>query len=285
MVTPATALSVVLTRPQDEAAPWRVALAEVARGVHELPLIDIATLPHGLKASDLAAYDAAMWVSGSAVRAFVAGWPRPALWPPGLRCWAPGPGTARALMAAGVAPEQVDQPDAAAPQFDSEALWPRIAEQVQPGRRLLLVRGRSQPVPGTDAADGRDATSSSGRDWLMQRCRAAGMAVDTVAAYERRCPVWTPAQAERARQWAGDGSVWLFSSAEAVRHLGQLLPAQEWAHTPALATHPRIAEAARALGFPGVRECRPTPDAVRRALGDSGGRWRDPAARLESDAS
>jgi uroporphyrinogen-III synthase len=56
--------------------------------------------------------------------------------------------------------------------------------------------------------------------------------------------------------------VWLFSSAEAVGHLhGQALTGQR-----AIATHPRIAEAARAAGFHPVVLARPDPEAVTQAL-------------------
>ncbi|MDQ3273162.1 MAG: uroporphyrinogen-III synthase, partial [Pseudomonadota bacterium] len=49
-------------------------------------------------------------------------------------------------------------------------------------------------------------------------------------------------------------SVWLFSSSEAVGHL----PPGDWSQGRALATHPRIAEAARAAGWGVVVESRPT---------------------------
>jgi uroporphyrinogen-III synthase len=40
------------------------------------------------------------------------------------------------------------------------------------------------------------------------------------------------------------------------------LPGQSWAQARALATHPRIAQAVRALGFASVRESRPAFDDV-----------------------
>ena len=52
---------------------------------------------------------------------------------------------------------------------------------------------------------------------------------------------------------ATDGSVWLFSSSEAVGHL----PAADWSQARAVATHPRIAEAVRAAGWGVVVESRP----------------------------
>lgn len=218
-----------------------------------LPLIEVAGLPE-VAVPPLSGFDAAMWVSGNAVRFFL-----PAVvaqWPSGLRCWAPGPGTAQALRAGGVPAHLIDEPAVDAPQFDSEALWAVVAPQMGPGKRVLLVRGRSQGV----------AAASSGREWLLQQCAAAGAQVVTLPVYERRCPVWSAAEAARAAAAAGDGSIWLFSSGEAVGHLQTLLPAQDWRHTPAVATHPRIALALEKAGFVRVRTVRPTVQSVVEAL-------------------
>ena len=56
---------------------------------------------------------------------------------------------------------------------------------------------------------------------------------------------------------ANDGSIWLFTSALAVANLRACSPRQSWADASAIATHPRIADAARAAGFGGVWESRP----------------------------
>jgi uroporphyrinogen-III synthase len=47
-----------------------------------------------------------------------------------------------------------------------------------------------------------------------------------------------------------------------VGNLATLLPGQSWAGARAIATHPRIAQAVRALGFGTVRESRPAFDEV-----------------------
>jgi uroporphyrinogen-III synthase len=60
-----------------------------------------------------------------------------------------------------------------------------------------------------------------------------------------------------ARQAATDGSVWLFSSAQALANLRRLLPGQDWSGARAVATHPRIAAAVRNAGFGVVCESRP----------------------------
>ena len=126
------------------------------------------------------------------------------------------------------------------------------------GDRVLLVRGAD--------GDGQPA----GREWIADTLRAEGVQVDAVAAYSRRPPAWTDIERAHARAAAADGSTWLFSSSQAIHHLGALLPAQDWSRARAVATHERIARAAQALGFPVVSLSRPDRDAVVRALESSG---------------
>lgn len=243
----------VITRPADEAGPWQAAFQQRGLETLTLPLIVVAALPQ-IAPPQLADFDAVMWVSGNAVRFFL-----PSVvsnWPPGLRCWAPGPGTAQALRAAGMAASLIDEPASDAPQLDSESLWAVVAPQVRPGKRVLLVRGRSQGATGP----------SSGREWLIQQCEAAGAEVLALPVYERRCPVWAPQEAALAAGAAVDGSIWLFSSGEAVAHLKRLLATQDWRQTPALATHPRIAAALEKAGFDQVRVVHPTVAAVLQVL-------------------
>ena len=91
---------------------------------------------------------------------------------------------------------------------------------------------------------------------------AAGAQVDTVVAYERRAPIFSAAQIALAQEACGDGSVWLFSSSEAVAHLQALLPPACLGTARALATHPRIAQTARLAGFAVVGETSPTLNAI-----------------------
>ena len=139
-------------------------------------------------------------------------------------------------------------------QFDSEALWQQVAPQIRPGDRVLIVRGQSGDAPAN--------TQGTGRDWLAQQIGKAGGQVDFVAAYERCAPRLGAAEVALAQQAAHDGSLWLMSSSEAVAHLAQALPGQRWGAARALATHPRIADAARKAGFGQVRECRPALEDV-----------------------
>ena len=123
-----------------------------------------------------------------------------------------------------------------------------MATQITPGARVLIVRG---------CQAGQGDASGQGRDWLAAQLRAAGATVDFAIAYQRSAPVFSPEQQALAQAAASDGSLWLFSSSEAVTHLQQALPTQNWAGAQALATHPRIAQAVRAAGFGLLHECKP----------------------------
>lgn len=257
----------VVTRPEPEASHWVRALREAGWPAEAWPLIVIAEPDTDVHAQTLAHWrahwsdmDALMFVSAAAVTHFWRGAAAPR---PGstTRCWAPGPGTARAL-AEQLAPwawgaDRIDTPAADAAQFDSEHLWPVVASQVGPGKRLLIVRG--------DAADGSSAgLPGSGREWLIERCRAQGTRVEACVAYARYTPPLSPAQREQLPALCGPDSVWLISSSEALRPLAGLWPAG--AEATAWVTHPRIGQAARAMGFAHVMESRPTLADVMRGL-------------------
>jgi len=60
----------------------------------------------------------------------------------------------------------------------------------------------------------------------------------------------------------------MFSSSEAIDNLRALAPSARWDAGRALASHPRIAERARTLGFGSVTTIAPSPAAVAAALFD-----------------
>ena len=261
-------MPVLVTRPAREAAAWVRQLQ--ARGLQAaaLPLIEIGPVADTrardaclaqLQSLDAHHYDAVMFVSANAVQLFL---PPGMAWPQHrpVRAWSPGPGTARALLDRGVPPGQLDSPPEQAGQFDSEALWQIVAPQVRPGHRTLVVRG--QDGPASPQGQGR----GHGRDWLARQLQAAGGEVDFVAVYARHAPRWDAPRQALAEAAARDGSVWLFSSSQAVQHLQQRLPGVPWQGARAVATHPRIADAARAAGFGVVRLSRPTLDNVVRVV-------------------
>ena len=245
-------MRVLVTRPAREAQRWVHELGLGGINASALPLIEIAQPPDEdavrREWARLERYDAVMFVSGNAVDRFfalrppsLASWPRPE-----TRAWAPGPGTRDALLRTGLTLAGIDQPDPKSRQFDSQSLWAQVSKQVKADQRVLVVRGGDAKGQG------------SGRDWLASQLTKRGVAVDTVIAYCRRAPHWTTAQRELAQQAAADGSAWLFSSSEAISNLRAELPAQTWSAARAVATHPRIAQAATDAGFGVVCLSRPT---------------------------
>lgn len=261
-------MRIIVTRPEREAQDWVQALQQAGYQAQSLPLIAIGPAP------DLAAvqqawrqldqYLGVMFVSANAVAGFFAA--RPAADAIGLatdagtstRAWATGPGTTQALLRAGVPAERIDAPPPDAAQFDSEALWQRVGARVGAGSRVLIVRG-------ADAADGGN-TQGGGRDWFARQVTQAGGTVDFLVSYQRQRPQLDAAQLQLARTAASDGSVWLFSSSEAVHNLQACLPQQDWQAARAVATHARIAQAARQAGFAVVRESRPALADIRASI-------------------
>ncbi|MBE0473351.1 uroporphyrinogen-III synthase [Rhodoferax sp.] len=261
-------MRIIVTRVQPQAQHWAERFAASGHEALVLPLIEVRGLPDttAVRAAwqRLPGYAAVMFVSRHAVDFFFQERPGPVsagnpLTVPAPRFWSTGPGTAKALLAQGVPPALLDTPAEQAGQFDSEALWSLVHTGVRQGSKVLIVRGDSVASDGSTSAD-NDA--GVGREWLAERLRQAGAQVDFLVAYQRGAPVWGDQQRELARDAASSGAVWLFSSAEALGHLHELLPGQDWAATRAHATHPRIAAAARGLGFGVVTQSRPTWEEV-----------------------
>lgn len=253
-------MRLIVTRPQREAQQWVTDLAKLGFDAQALPLIEVGPVADSTELvrawRALPSYAAVMFVSGNAARYFFSA--KPALIPEFVersmsrpRAWAPGPGTARALERAGVARDRIDVPALDTGQFDSEALWRLVSPQVSAGDRILIVRGGDDQGSST-------AARGSGREWFAQQLVQAGAQADFVMAYQRRAPAFGPIERALACRAAIDGSVWLFSSAEALANLTSWLPAQDWSEARALATHPRIAAAVKNAGFGLVAESRPT---------------------------
>jgi uroporphyrinogen-III synthase len=254
---------VLVTRPQPQADDWVRRLRQLGIDAQALPLLDIAAPadPRALRdaLAQLATQDLVMFVSPSAVDRFLAQRAPGRQWPAGVLAGSTGEGTRCALLDAGVPASAIVSPPAAEGRFDSEALWRQLQSRRDwRGAAALIVRG-----------DG-------GRDWLADALRGQGARVRFVEAYRRAAPqpdaaglaLLAGALREPAR------TLWLFSSSEAVGHLPALVAAATaaarpapagrsvWAASHALATHPRIADAARALGFAAVDVVAPSPEAV-----------------------
>ena len=268
------ALPLIVTRPAPDNQRWVHALRNLGHRAEGLPLMDIGPSRSPQAATALKAalarmdevsggYRAFMFVSVNAVRYFfshplvmAAGIHAPSM---ATRCWSPGPGTSQALREAGVPPTHIDAPGAQAAQFESETLWAVVAPQVQAGDHVLIVRG----------ADGGDTTApaqGTGRAWLAQQLQNQGAHAIFAPVYERHAPRPTPAVCAQLQRWQQQPAWWRFSSSECLGHLADLAPHLSWQAHTALATHPRIAQQAKALGFGQVRTVRPTLDDVHRFI-------------------
>jgi uroporphyrinogen-III synthase len=242
--------TLIVTRPRPQCEAWLARLAALGVQATALPLIEILpardVAPVQAAWAALATADVAVFVSPNAVEQFFAR-AGGAAWPAHTLAACVGPGSAQALAAHGVPAALIVQPAADAASLDSEHLWQQLAPRRDwAGARALLLRG-----------DG-------GREWLAERLSEAGARVEAVTVYHRSGPHFDAAERALLADVLGRPAAhaWLFSSAEAVGHL-QGLPL---AGQRAIATHPRIAEAARAAGFHPVVLARPDPEAVTQAL-------------------
>lgn len=173
-------------------------------------------------------YDIAIFVSANAVE-FGA---RPRRrWPAALRTFAPGPGTAEALAAAGIGDTRIP-----AKSWDSEGLLelPDLADV--DGKRVVIFRGEG------------------GREFLGNTLRTRGAIVDHVPCYRRVAP---SGGAEGLVEALRDGRAHALTltSAEGVDNLIAALSAEGRemiARLPSFAAHPRIVERARERGLQAV---------------------------------
>jgi uroporphyrinogen-III synthase len=226
---PLAGVGVLVTRPVRQAAGLARRLAALGAtpivwpAIVILPPADPAALAR--VQSNLASYDAAVFVSANAVEFGVGD---PAAWPRSLIPFAPGPGTAEALAAVGIR-------DARAPRerFDSEGLLALPELQKMQGRRVIVFRG-----------DG-------GRELVGDTLRARGAQVDYVACYRRAAPA---SGSEGLREALREGRVHAvtITSSEGLDNLLAAIGDDGRAslgHLPVLAPHPRIAAHAREQGL------------------------------------
>ena len=238
--------SVIVTRPSSQAQEWLTALSEARFEVAALPLIQIALLD-GLQLPEplpLADYSAILFVSPNAVAGFLHNFALPA----DALLLAPGPGTARALLQAGAPATRIVQPDGSQ-QFDAAALWQTLQARCELDAqfKLLIITGED------DSASFNGGSAA----WVAGQVAALGAYSAQLAVYRRSAPEFTVAQAELAQAAASNGSMWLFTSSQAIQNLQAALPDVDWRGAYSVATHPRIAQTARAAGF-SVHECLPT---------------------------
>lgn len=231
----------LLTRPQDECAALAASLAEHGVASASLPLLAIEPLEETPEQRslllDLDRYCAVVVVSKPAARLGVERidryWPQP----PARQDWfAVGAATAAILDDYGLRVHHPENGD------DSEALLalPALALALQvPGPRALILRGEG------------------GREFLAERLRGQGVAVDYLELYRRVLPDYPAGElARRVRDEALNGLV--VSSGQGLEHLLRVA-GEDWprlAGLPLFVPSPRVAELARDAGARHVIDCR-----------------------------
>jgi len=224
-------VGVLVTRPARQAAGLAAQLAALGATPIVFPATVILPPPDRTRLDHVHAsldrFDIAVFVSANAVEFGV---PAPQSWPAQLRTFAPGPGTAAALAAAGI--HNVTMP---ADSFDSEGLLalPELG-QVQ-GRHVAIFRGEG------------------GRDLLGDTLSARGATVEYIDCYRRAAPRSGEGLVEALR--TGRVHAVTLTGSEGLDNLWGLLDADTrrvLQRLPTFVPHPRIAEHTRRLGLQAV---------------------------------
>jgi uroporphyrinogen-III synthase len=229
---------VLITRPARQAAGLAREIAALGGtpliypAIVILPPADTAAL-HAVQ-GELARYDIAIFVSANAVEYGIGD---PAAWPPRMLTLAPGPGTAAALAAVGIAGVLVPTTT-----MDSEGLLALPELHDVAGKRVVVFRGES------------------GRELLRSALEGRGASVVQVECYRRAKPQGGAGGLIDAWREQRIDAVTL-TSGEGLENLWEILGSEGrgfFAATPAFVPHARIAERAKALG---LREVIVTPPA------------------------
>lgn len=226
---PLAGRGVLVTRPARQAGAFAQKLAALGASPIVFPAIVILPpddfAPLAAVHARLADFDVAVFVSANAVEF---GAPDAAQWPKGLVAIAPGPGTAEALAAVGIAP--VIHP---ATTFDSESMLSLPELSDLQGRRVVVFRGER------------------GRELLSASLRQRGAYVETVACYRRAAPSSGAAGLVEALR-EGRVHALTFTSSEGVDNLWSVVGDEGrrlLARLPAFVPHPRIAGHAQERGM------------------------------------
>ncbi|ANI99867.1 uroporphyrinogen III synthase [Polynucleobacter wuianus] len=136
-------------------------------------------------------------------------------------------------------------------QWDSEGLWQELQSLKWnlPTKKIVIFKGEG------------------GRDWLADTLTKAGAIVEAISTYTRvpldeKNPAW-----HAIREMDISKSLWLLTSSEAVRYLGQVANNQleGLQSASALCPHRNIANAAEAIGFGEVFITEPGDEALIKA--------------------
>ena len=231
-------LTLVVTRPRDQAARTASTLRKAGADIIEFPVLDIAPIEASLAPSDLASAFGIIFVSANAVAYGVPVLRLAGNIAPDVQIFAIGRATAAALMEAGfqnvVSPQQ---------SIDSEGLLALSQLHTVEGRHIILVKGQSE---------------LGGRTVLEQTLTARGARVTVLECYRRAPIVPTLAARESLRKSLESDRVH-GCFALSVETLDSLMNIFTIMHVSPqtrmgmgmvlLVPHSRVADAARARGF------------------------------------
>ena len=226
---PLAGVGVIVTRPARQAAGLSRQLAALSATPIVFPAI-VVLPPANRAALDavhaaLDRFDIAIFVSANAAEYGV---PAPSMWPTTMMTFAPGPGTAAALVATGVTDVRIP-----ASTYDSEGLLALPQLRDVDGKRVVIFRGEG------------------GRGHLGDTLRDRGATVTYVECYRRAAPATGAAGLSEVLR-EGRAHALTLTSSEGLDNLCALLDAgdlRRLKQLPAFVPHPRIAEHARALSF------------------------------------
>ena len=238
---PLSAVNLLITRPVMPASrtATRVAALGATPLIFPTLIIELPADSAPLKAAlaKIGDYYAALFVSPSSAEMALAPMSStPFKLPQSLHVLAPGPGTAEELSRLGV--EKVEMPESS---FDSEGLLalPLLQAAAVKNKRIVIFRG------------------NDGRELLREELIKRGATVDAITAYHRRAPSTSP-DGLLALLRAGKINAISAMSSDAITNLVSLIPAAEREKIlfpiAVYASHARIVDSARALGFRNVIE-------------------------------
>lgn len=230
---------VVVTRPIAQAMPLAERLRAAGFEAVVFPLLDIEPLADSaaLEAclSRLVSFDLVVFVSPNAIDAamrFIQAWPRE------VAIGVVGEGSRRQLARYGVTPDTTRIFCPAYPaRSDSDALLQLLDVDALRGRRVLIVRGES------------------GREFLSDALKAAGVVVEQIPAYRRCAPKFDDPRREQLNGLLAQPVIWSITSSESMRILLEMtgfFGGEAALHALRLqrffVPHHRIEETARHLG-------------------------------------
>lgn len=243
---------VVLTQPLPRVEALASTLSARGHDVVTLAFTRVRSLRVGFLEARIAAFDWVVAVSPAAVEELAVALSR--RWPAGPGLALIGPGSVATLGRLGweVPPDRVLAPSG--PPFDAAALLRTAPLSRASGLRVLVVRG------------------DTGREDWIEALRRDGALVDVLALYERESVVPDSDSRRQLGLWRSSPTpvFCVFTQAASAAALCALPEAAGLIGAQgqgiALAIHGRIAEAARAVGFPHVRLIEPGKEAILAAL-------------------